>query len=373
MKKIFALCMTAVMIVSSLCGCEKLKSDWVISVDGSKVYKDEYMVYLYEQVKAFEEKGGSDIWDIDFDGVSATEVAKQNAANSLLRAKLAVKEAPSLGVSTVVDETTLNTEAKALYDSITSDDIKRIPLENVTLDTCKNIISDGLVQKDVYDAVTGSYEINRQEFDDYLNSYYQDNIHLYKNMIIKAIYISEDPNADPPDGEAPTIDEFSTTIKKDIQLKGKERMDEAYALLQDGERFAQVQYDYSEDPNRREFKLTDDMFNEEVRAKIYALKQGQYTDIISYNGVLYVFYAKEVSQTDIEDIRHDTEEQYIAEKKEEVYQAQNDIWLNSSEIKRNTSVWESIKINTAITDEPLTAGSVDAIETAKITEAANDQ
>lgn len=346
MKRFAVFCIMAAVMLTAFCGCSNIGGSWIISVNGNKIDKNEYMVYLYEQVKVFEETGGSDIWDIDFDGVSAPEVAKQNAANSLLRAKLAVEEAPSLGVNTSVDEASVDADAKELYESIQGDTIGRIDLSGVTLDICKNIIRDGLVQSQVYDAVTGSYEINRQEFNNYLQDSYNKNISMYKNVTVKAIYVNSDPNAAPPEGEEPAIDEFSNTIKKEISLKGKERIDKAYALLKKGEQFAAVQYDYSEDPDRREFVLSDDMYDESVRSMIYALNKGEYTDIIEYNGGYYIFYAKEVYQSDMDSVSAEMEEEYIREKKEEIYQAQNDSWVNSAEIKRNTAVWDGVTINT---------------------------
>ena len=339
MKKFLLFCAAAAASLTLLCGCTLINNNWIISIDGNKIDRSEFMVYLYEQVKAFEETGGSDIWAVDFDGVSAQEVAKQNAANSLLRAKLAVKEASGLGVNGNVDENTVNTDAQALYDSIQADTLGRIELNDISLDLCKNIIRDGLIQQQVYQAVTASYEINRQDFEAYLQNYYNENIALFKNMTVKAIYVAADPDAAPVEGKEPTIDEFSNTMKKEIDLKGRERIDEAYKLLQQGERFARVQYDYSEDPNRREFTLNPDMYNEDVLAKIYALNKDEYTDIIEYGGGYYIFYAKDVSQTPIEDISPEAEEMYSAEKKEEIYQAQNDSWQNAADIKRYGKAW----------------------------------
>ena len=345
MKKYAAFVAAAVAVLALMCGCSAINNNWILSVNGNKIDKSEYMVYLYEQVKAFEETGGSDIWAVDFDGVSAQDVAKQNAANSLLRAKLAVQEAPNLGVSVSTDENAVEKDAKELFDEINNDTLKRIDLDGVTLDMCKNIIRDGMVQKEVYSAVTDSYEINRQEFENYLKEEYDQNISLYKNVTVKAIAVAKDPNTASFDGEAPAIDEFSNTIKKEIDIKGKERIDEAYKLLKQGESFGKVQYDYSEDPDRREFVLNEDMYDEDVRAKIYALNKGEFTDIIEYENVYYIFYAKEAYQKSMDEISAEYEEQYIAEKKDEIYRAQNDSWVKSAEIKRNTPIWDGISIN----------------------------
>ncbi|MBQ9605480.1 MAG: hypothetical protein IJR45_08715 [Firmicutes bacterium] len=228
MKKSIMLLISLLAALSLLCGCSFVNNNWIISIDGDKIDKEEFEVYLHEQVKAFEATGGSDIWAADFDGVSAQEVAKQNAANSLLRAKLAVKEAPSLGVSTAVDENEVESGAKELYDAITADTSGRMDLSGVTLDMCKDIIRDGLIQKEVYDAVTGSYEVNLQDFESYLQDYYNENAALYKNLTVKTIYVAADPNAAPAEGAEILTDEYANLVKKDIDLEGRARIEEAY-------------------------------------------------------------------------------------------------------------------------------------------------
>ena len=352
MKKSIMFLISLFAAAALLCGCSLVNNNWIISIDGDKIDKEEFEVYLYEQVKAFEATGGSDIWAADFDGVSAQEVAKQNAANSLLRAKLAVKEAPSLGVSTAVDESEVEAGAKELYYSITADTLGRVDLSGVTLDMCKNIIRDGLIQKEVYNAVTDSYEVNLQDFEAYLQDYYSENAALYKNLTVKTIYVSADPNAAPADGAEILTDEYANYIKKDISLRGKERIEEAYKKLRDGETFTETQFNYSEEPDKREFTVTPDMFDDEILAKLYSLKKGEYSDIIEYNGGYYIFWVKEISETPVDDIRDGVEQEYITEKKEEVYRVQNDSWLGAADIKRNGSVWESVVVNAAAASEP---------------------
>ncbi|MBQ9605481.1 MAG: peptidyl-prolyl cis-trans isomerase [Firmicutes bacterium] len=125
--------------------------------------------------------------------------------------------------------------------------------------------------------------------------------------------------------------------------------------MQSGDTFTETQFNYSEQPDKREFTVTPDMYDDEVLAKLYSLKKGEYSDIIEYDGGYYIFWVKEMSETPIDDIRGSVEEAYIAEKKEEVYRTQNDSWLGAADIKRNGSVWESVVINvdaeSAHTDE----------------------
>ena len=41
------------------------------------ISKSEYMLYLYEATRDFNEIGGNDIWETDFDGQSAENVVKK--------------------------------------------------------------------------------------------------------------------------------------------------------------------------------------------------------------------------------------------------------------------------------------------------------
>ena len=77
MKKI--LC--AVMILGLLItGCASAKNDstedYVVKINDEAVSKEEFNIYLFETQKSFEQFGGTDIWDTDFDGKSAEDVAK---------------------------------------------------------------------------------------------------------------------------------------------------------------------------------------------------------------------------------------------------------------------------------------------------------
>ena len=70
--------------------------------DDIKVSPGEYMVYLYEQKKHFEETGGADIWETDIDGVLAEDLAKQNAIDTVIDVKVATCQADKLDRKSVV-------------------------------------------------------------------------------------------------------------------------------------------------------------------------------------------------------------------------------------------------------------------------------
>ena len=75
MKRFISAILVTIIALISLSGCLGKGGDYVAEIGNTKIRRGEFMVYLIEQKKNFEEQGGSDIWEADFDGVSAIEVA----------------------------------------------------------------------------------------------------------------------------------------------------------------------------------------------------------------------------------------------------------------------------------------------------------
>jgi len=73
------------------------------------------MFYLRETVQNFEYIGGEDIWETDFDGRSAEDVAKENAFNSVVAVKLAVENGENIELGEN-DESRAEIEALALTE-----------------------------------------------------------------------------------------------------------------------------------------------------------------------------------------------------------------------------------------------------------------
>lgn len=131
------------------------------------------MVYLIEQKKNFEEQGGSDIWEADFDGVSAIEVAKQNALDSITMVKSAVKQTDSLGIK--LDEkdiSDIDNQTKSLMSEFSSEELTELSLD---YDKIHSILEESALQSKVYDYVTSNYVVNSDEMNKYIEEYKKKN------------------------------------------------------------------------------------------------------------------------------------------------------------------------------------------------------
>lgn len=292
-------------------GCMSIGSGYVLIVDGEKISDTEYMVYLDEQIKSFEEQGGSDIWEIDFDGVPASDVAKQNAVNSIVMVKAAVNHADQLGVS-LSDEDIKSAHSRASELSSYENDPKLID----------RIMEESAIQSKVYDKITGSYQINNDEFEAYLSNYYAQNKAQYTQYTVKEIFIQ------------------STDTRYT-----KETIAEKYNSVKSEYDFDSFAKEVSPDNMPQPQILDESLYSEEVLKELAAAEEGSFVMAEDSAG-WHIFNITAITQTPLEDIRAEVKEEYIDQKKQEIYNAQNDSWTSAMKVEKNNQAYDAIAINT---------------------------
>lgn len=312
MKKIIIL-----MLALMLCGC--MGSEYVIKIGNDKISRGEYLVYLMEQKKSFEAQGGSDIWEADFDGVSAEEVAKQNAVNTLVMVKTAVKQTKELGI-------TLNNEDRKNIESQTNElmkEFKAEDLDNLDLDKEKiyKIMEEVALQQKVYSYVTDSYTINEAAFKEYLNSFYAEHKAEFTTYTINEIFLQPD---------------ISGTDNKD-------KITEAYNKIINGTSFNDVLSEISPESSNEPFNLDPSLYTENTLQQVYSHKIDDVFLVEDIDGY-HIFKIDNITSSSIESIEPEIREQYISSKKQEIYQTQNDSWQGDISIEKNDEIWASINI-----------------------------
>lgn len=320
MKRITSV-LLLIFILFSLCACSGGNNDYVLTINGSKISKGEYMVYLYEQKKSFEERGGTDIWEADFDGISAEDVAKQNAINSITLVKAAVAQADSLKIQLESnDYSEISAESIRLYDDIGQ---SKANLLGVTQEDIEIIIKESHIQQKVYDLVTNGVEVNEDDFEAYFNDHYTSEISRYNNITIKQIYF-------PADNEASTVN--------------YDKAMEARMKINNGQDFDKIQAEYSSSPKNEAFLLEDGMYDDGINDALYYLTEGTVSDVLESTDGYYIFKIIAVESPDMDSVRESLKAEYIREKKMEIYQAQNEQWQSNMKIEKNDVVYDVIDI-----------------------------
>lgn len=312
MKKIIILILALI-----LCGC--MGSEYVVKIGNDKISRGEYLVYLMEQKKSFEAQGGSDIWEADFDGVSAEEVAKQNAVNTLVMVKTAVKQTKELGIA-LSDEDIKNVESQTdeLMSEFSAED-----LENLDLNRNKiyKIMEEVALQQKVYAYVTDSYTVNEAEFNEYLNSYYAEHKAEFTTYSINEIFLQPDISGS----------------------ENKDRITEAYNKITNGTDFNTVLSEISPESSKEPFDLDPSLYTENTLQQIYSHNKGDVFLVEDVDGY-HIFKIANITSSSIESIEPEIREQYINNKKQEIYQTQNDSWQGDMAVEKNDDVWAGISI-----------------------------
>ena len=318
MKRFISAILVTIIALISLSGCLGKGGDYVAEIGNTKISRGEFMVYLIEQKKNFEEQGGSDIWEADFDGVSAIEVAKQNALDSITMVKSAVKQTDSLGIK--LDEkdiSDIDNQTKSLMSEFSSEELTELSLD---YDKIHSILEESALQSKVYDYVTSNYVVNSYEMNKYIEEYKKKNAGEFNTYTVQELFVQGDVEG---------------------SNQNYTKAQDAYNKIKNGADFSSVAKEISPDLDTNSKTLDINLYGEDVLQSIYKTAKGNVTFISATDGY-YIFKVNDITPTDNADKIKELENQYTESKKQQIYQAQVTQWSGNTSVKKNEDVWNSI-------------------------------
>ena len=318
MKRFISAILVTIIALISLSGCLGKGGDYVAEIGNTKISRGEFMVYLIEQKKNFEEQGGSDIWEADFDGVSAIEVAKQNALDSITMVKSAVKQTDSLGIK--LDEkdiSDIDNQTKSLMSEFSSEELTELSLD---YDKIHSILEESALQSKVYDYVTSNYVVNSDEMNKYIEEYKKKNAGEFNTYTVQELFVQGDVEG---------------------SNQNYTKAQDAYNKIKNGADFSSVAKEISPDLGTNSKTLDINLYGEDVLQSIYKTAKGNVTFISATDGY-YIFKVNDITPTDNTDKIKELENQYTESKKQQIYQAQITQWSGNTSVKKNEDVWNSI-------------------------------
>ena len=195
MKKIFAgLAVCTVLTAAMLSGCstaaETEDNSYIVEINGEGITREEFNIYMYETQKSFEELGGTDIWETDFDGRSAETVAKDNTLSTISLVKFAEETAADAGIE-LDDETAAQAEesAQEMYDSLTENEKEEIGAD---LELYKKVMRENALYNEVYKYIVKDYVVSDEDYD----TYYEEHKDTLTEQYKQANGISDEETVD---------------------------------------------------------------------------------------------------------------------------------------------------------------------------------
>lgn len=297
-KNIFlALCAT--LLVFCGCSAENGSGDWLIKIDGKSVSRMEYLIYLKETVQNYELIGGDDIWDTDFDGRTAEDVAKESAFNSLVAVKIAIEKADKYSASlSETDES--RAEMEALQMSQNAGEEK----DSEFYKTALNMVKEKYLYNYVKENLTKSIKIASAQTDTFCNenrNKYRQNLEYIQG---KAYY-------------------FDTTEEAQNYIQTSEGTENAVYSEDLSGTWQEIKEKFSMDENTSEESVLGPFETEEGYAVIN-IESTKAAD------------EKNVEETMRSDYESSVKSQYFADEANK--------WLQNAKIKTNEKMWNEIKI-----------------------------
>lgn len=304
MKKIknifWALC--AALLVFCGCSVENGSGDWLIKIDGKSVSRMEYLIYLKETVQNYELIGGDDIWDTDFDGRTAEDVAKESAFNSLVAVKIAIEKADKYSASlSETDES--RAEMEALQMSQNAGEEK----DSEFYKTALNVVKEKYLYNYVKENLTKSIKIASAQTDAFCNENrdkYRRNLEYIQG---KAYY-------------------FDTTEEAQNYAQTGEGTENAVYSEDLSGTWQEIKEKFSMDENTDKESILGPFETEEGYA-IINIENTKAAD------------EKTVEETMRSDYESSVKSQYFADEANK--------WLQNADIKTNEKMWNEIKIEDA--------------------------
>lgn len=299
-------------------GCtEQIDNENIIAtVDGKAISKSEYMLYLYEATRDFNEIGGNDIWETDFDGQSAENVVKERAFTTMLHVKVTADKANKYKVS-LSDED--KTAAKERGDTeLASMTEQQKEIISISQQDIYRIMEDASLYRKVIEAVTKDYQLSEADFNAYFEQNKEAQRTAYTQYTINTILI--------PDHQ--TAQEISQRLKQ-------------------GEEFQAVYQQYEMSSQNEEFVGTTQSYKNRLDATFnidFNFEQGQITDPISTEDGYFIIYIDQKSVPDDAQLKELIKSEYISSMKQQVFTDELNQWLADTEIERNDSVWNTIEM-----------------------------
>ena len=314
-KRIFWI--LAVFILLTGCQSPGTAAQAPVQVGEAAVSAEEFTLYFYEAQAYFEYSGGPDIWDIDFDGQSAAEVAKERALTSLKNVKLAVAHAGDFHVSlTEDDRAQAAAQAEALYDSLTEAEQGYIGLSREEYGA---IMEENWLYQKVYDAVTAGYEGEEEE----LQAYYEANA---DGLRLAATYVR-----------------LSSILTEDEATGNL-----VYRALLDGADMAELSQEYEiEEESKENLGRIETYVGALLADYDWDLTGAQPGDIlppfVEEEGA-YVIRVEEVISPDEDEVYAYAEESYISYRKQELFDQAYTGWDEAAVTTVDQDFWDGLQI-----------------------------
>jgi len=308
MKKVIAIMLAAALLT----GCSAGASDAeVLKINDKAITEAEYMLYLDEAADNFEAIGGKDIWDTDFDGVSAVDTAKEMALNSLLTIKISAMKADEYGFELTAEE--LETVKSDVTEYLAGHGSGQTDIKLV-----ESIMTDKAKYNKIRESTYANYTPSDAELSEYFTEYYD----VYEKM-------------------------YTEYALDTVMVESREKGEELIKRFNAGEGFAELAKEYETDESVKDNGFGVRLYKAELEntfATSLELEVGDITPVLSSGNEHYVMLLTEKNVPNEEQVKSYIRDEYAYYEKQNIFDGEYQKWYDSCTVEINDDVYGKIDL-----------------------------
>ncbi len=293
-------------LIFTSCAKKQQEDNTLITINGNSISLEEYMIYLDETVQSYELIGGEDIWETDFDGRTAEEVAKESAYNSVVAVELAKERADSYNVTlSETEESRAATEAGKMAENVGES------TESSYYEMALNTVMDKYIYNGVKEAVSKDIIISETQ----MMAFCDENRDEYTKKLSQAegkVYYYD------------SSEKASEDIEK-IKNNDLESLSFGYA----------ENISYTVDETKSMFGISRDIG-----------EKGIYGPVSMENGYA-VIYIEKITEPLADYVEETMRSDYEEDVKNQIFDTEYSKWLSEADITINNDLWNKIVIENA--------------------------
>lgn len=314
-KKIIYIFLAFTFLLSGCLSEKKKEPVEFMRIGEAEISQEEFEIYFEETKLSFEEIGGKDIWETDFDGRTAFDVAKERALNTMIAVKISSQKALETGLA--LDENSKRAAEESAANLLGIYEERGIEITESLEKTMKTVMEDNKLYELLREYTVKDYEISEKEFQDYYDNYFEDTEKMMRKITFWIISCGSEEDAD-------------IVYEKALAGEGLKELFKEYDVSGAQSENAGIYQVYQKDIDGEMAQILD-------AGEGFVTKPKE-----SYDGKWKVIKVAKIEEGSEEEVGEKLRSDYTNAMWQQIFSKELEKWIGETQIEKNDKAWQDI-------------------------------